>query len=207
MSRDLTAAVIAAATNPNVRPAFFAFLDLDSGPVRVWTGYGNFVLDGDTYAGVGTFGNISPISESTGVRANGIELSLSGIPAEVVSLVLSEPYRGRPVSLKMAVLDASLAVIADAVEVFAGRIDTMSLNDSGETSVVTIAAESRLIDLERPRETRYTDEEQQRLFPGDLGLEYVAGLQDKELPWGVAAAVNYAPLPSGPQDETTTDVL
>jgi hypothetical protein len=41
-------------------------------------------------------------------------------------------------------------------------------------------------DLERPRESLLTDEEQQRLYPGDLGLEHVATqVPLSSLPWGV----------------------
>jgi hypothetical protein len=60
----------------------------------------------------------------------------------------------------------------------------MTIQDTGETSVLTITAESRLIDMNRARERRFTDADQQQLYPGDLGLQYVAGLQDKEFPWG-----------------------
>lgn len=196
MSRDLTTDVATAAAASEVRPAFFVFLDLDSGPVRVWSGVDDFDLDGNTFTGIGTIGGISPITESTRVVAHGIELSLSGIPSAYVSLALSEHYRGRLVYVWLAFFDADGVLIADAVQIFAGRIDTMGIQDTGETSTLTLSAESQLIDLERPRELRYTDEEQKRLFPGDRGLEYVAGLQDKPLHWGVANP----PLPAGSYD-------
>jgi hypothetical protein len=66
-------------------------------------------------------------------------------------------------------------------------MDTMQITDAGETSQVRIACESRLIDLQRARERRFTDEDQQELYPGDLGLEYVAGLQEREIAWGKEA--------------------
>ena len=43
---------------------------------------------------------------------------------------------------------------------------------------------NRLIDLEKPNESRYTSEEQKRLFSGDLGLDFVTDLQDKDINWG-----------------------
>jgi hypothetical protein len=185
MSRDLATATAAATSAAEVRPALFVFLDLDGGPVRIWSGVGDRILNSNTFTGLGTLAGVSPIEETTKVRAVGIRLTLSGIPSDVVSLALSEPYRGRPVTMWLALYDSAGALIGDAVQTFSGRIDTMSLEDTGETSMLSLSAESRLIDLERPRETRYTDEEQQRIFPGDTGLRYVAGLQEKELPWGV----------------------
>ena len=63
-------------------------------------------------------------------------------------------------------------------------MDTISINDSGDTVQFTLTVESRLIDLEKPNETRYTGVEQKRLFAGDLGLDFVADLQDKTINWG-----------------------
>ena len=53
---------------------------------------------------------------------------------------------------------------------------------------------------------RYTDQDQQQLYSGDLGLEYVAGLQDKDIPWGqqakttggVGSGGGGTPLPAPP---------
>jgi hypothetical protein len=47
-----------------------------------------------------------------------------------------------------------------------------------------LTAESRLIDLERSRERRYTSEDQKIDYPNDKGLEFIADLQDKEIVWG-----------------------
>ena len=41
-----------------------------------------------------------------------------------------------------------------------------------------------MIDLERKRVARYTHAYQINKFPGDLGLEFVESLQEKEILWG-----------------------
>jgi hypothetical protein len=136
--------------------------------------------------GVGTLGAISPIEETKSVVANGVSLSLSGIPEEMIALAMGEKYRGRNVYIWMALFNVSDGtLILNPEQVFAGRLDTMSISDAGETSTITIACESRLIDLERSRERRYTNEDQKYLYPADASLRYVAGLQGKEFPWGV----------------------
>jgi hypothetical protein len=200
VSRELTTDVGNAVVADEVRPAFFVHLALDSGDVRVWNGAAEYELDGETFQGVGHLGGISPVEESTRVTARGIELSLSGIDSSMVSIALAERYRGRRVTIWLAFFDEDFALIADPVQHFSGFLDTMSLQeDGGSTSTITITAESRLIDLERPRESRLTNEEQQRLYPGDLGLEYVAGLADKALPWGVpASSATSSSAPSNP---------
>ena len=63
-------------------------------------------------------------------------------------------------------------------------MDLMSIDDSGDTANINVTAESRLIDLDRTRERRYTSEDQKIDFPNDKGLEFIADLQDKEIVWG-----------------------
>jgi hypothetical protein len=56
-----------------------------------------------------------------------------------------------------------------------------------------MTAENKLVDFRRPREVRYTHQEQQNLYPADLGLEFVNAIQEKQIYWGnakLAAPVN-----------------
>lgn len=187
MSRNLTSPVSTALAAESVRLAYLVELAFDSGAVRLWTGAGNFdwTATGRTFTGAGTLLEVSAVEETQRVEANGIDITLSGISSTIVSYALTENYRNRRVRVWLALFDpTSGALIADPVSIFAGRMDTMHLTDAGETSQVRVTCESRLIDLQRPRERRFTDEDQQELFPGDLGLEYVAGLQEREIAWG-----------------------
>ena len=81
-------------------------------------------------------------------------------------------------------LDENYSVISSVYQLFQGRMDSMTINDGGDEIIITLSVESRLIDLEKPNETRYTSEEQKRLFSGDLGLDFVTDLQDKDINWG-----------------------
>ncbi|EIP96879.1 hypothetical protein OpiT1DRAFT_01306 [Opitutaceae bacterium TAV1] len=185
MSRNLTSPVQNAVGAQVVAPAFLCEMDFTSGFLRAWSGKGVLEWAGREFIGTGTYGGISAVEETQKVSANGVELSLSGIPGAMVSRALTDGYRGRPVRVWMALFNTeSGAMLEEPVPVFAGRMNTMKLTDTGETSTVTVACESRLIDLERARERRYTDEDQKEMYPDDRGLEYVAGLQDKEVVWG-----------------------
>jgi hypothetical protein len=75
-------------------------------------------------------------------------------------------------------------LVSDPVLAFGGRLDVPEIVDGAETCTITITYESRLIDLQTPRELRYTHESQQILFPGDRAFEYVTSIQDRELRWG-----------------------
>ena len=85
----------------------------------------------------------------------------------------------------LAFFDASGALIADPVQVFSGRVDVMQITDAGETADIKLTAENRLVDFERPQETRYyTDQDQQREYPGDKGFEFVTAIQEAVIVWG-----------------------
>lgn len=185
MSRGLTDSMRAAVAAQNVSPAFLCTMAFASGFLRVWTGVGDLVWNGDLYTGAGIYGGVSEVEETKKTSANGLQLSLTGIPSAMVSIALNENYRGRRVFLWLALFDpVTGAMIADPTRVFAGRMDTMKISDNGSTSTITMTCESRLIDLERPRERRFTAEDQKALYPDDRGLDNVAGLQNKEVFWG-----------------------
>lgn len=206
MSREITSAQSAAAAAASVRCELFCLLDFAGGVVRLWTGQGETSWGGATWLGVGTFGGVSPVEETRSVQANGVQLSLSGIPSELVALALTEHYRGRQASLWLALYNTTTGAMLDTpLQIFSGIIDTMELNDSGETSTIVLSVESRLIDLERTRERRYTDEDQQELYPGDLAFEFVESLQNKDIRWGVAPSLGM--LQGSPNGGTWQEAL
>lgn len=188
MARSLTTAFASSITAVQVMPVLLFYADFPTGAVRCWSGYGDLVWSGNTYTGIGNLGAVNRIDESTDQGAKGIIFSLTGIPSALIVTALTEAYQGRACSLWLATLDASFVPIADPYLFFSGRMDIMEIEDSGETATIRLTGENRLIDLNRARARRYTHEDQQIDYSGDLGLEYVAGLQDKKIYWGVAGA-------------------
>lgn len=196
MSRTLPSAVATGIAATVVKYAFFAEFQFASGTVRMWSGVGDKSWDSQTWTGAGDFGGMSPVDETTEVAATGLTFTLSGIPSSTLSLALSDNYRGKPCKLWLAILDAADAV-ADAYQLFAGRMDVMAIEDGSETGEVSVDAESRLIDLNRARSLRYTDAEQKRLYPGDLGCEYAAKLAERMLYWMVPTPASGAAYGGG----------
>lgn len=181
--RDITSAVQTEIGKTVVSPILIAELDFVGGYVRAWTGIGDLIWDSKTWAGLGSQVGVSDIEETLNVVASGLSFQLTA-PSSILSIALSEHYQGRPANLWLGFLDDSGNVIADPIGPFGYRMDTMEIDEGAETSTITIQTESRLRDLDRARERRYTHEDQQIDFPGDLGFEYVAGLQDKVIVWG-----------------------
>ncbi len=138
---------------------------------------------------------VSNIEETSEIKASGVVVTFNGIPADLLSLVLSDVKQGALGKIYLGFLSSG-AVVATPWLIFEGRIDTPIINEEAESCSIAITYESRLIDLSRPRTARYTDQDQRREFPGDLGMEFVLALQDKEIPWGRAGNNVAAPAPA-----------
>jgi hypothetical protein len=196
--RSLSANMVTEVSASQLSPIVLASFSFST-PVRLWSGYGTITVGGVTYLGSGTLGTISPVEETTDLSARGINFQLSGVPSALIAVALTENYQGKACSVLFGALDASGALVASPITIFAGRMDVMAINDDGRTSTIGLSAENKLVDFRRPREVRYTHEEQQNLYPpgpgtpGDLGLEFVNAIQEKQIYWGnakLAAPVN-----------------
>ena len=157
-------------------------LDFDSGSVRLWNGYTDLDIDGDTFIGAGSFLSVSSVEETAEIAARGITMTLSGIDASLISVALAENYQNRAARVYLGAIQSDGTI--QSYQVFAGRLDVMTIEEAADTATIAVTAENRLIDLERPRIRRFTSEDQKALYPGDLGLDYVNDLQDKTLDWG-----------------------
>tara|TARA_R110002074_G_scaffold93592_1_gene204196 strand:- start:224 stop:1108 length:885 start_codon:yes stop_codon:yes gene_type:complete len=182
-----------------------------SAPLYFWTGIGDTTIDGITYIGTGTLMQISSVKETAQIKAVGATLSLSGIPAGLLSLALSVPYQGRIGKIKFGLIDAdgdllelesAFNMLAEngidiglegvdqsnvLVDMFVGYMDQMDIIEGSETSTISLSLESKLLDLDRPVIRRYNAESQKTFFPNDKAFEFVNDLQGKDLSWGRAS--------------------
>jgi hypothetical protein len=187
MSRTVPAALLTALAQKEVQPYYAVEFLFDSGAVRLWTGYGDRTVAGQTYVGAGTLLNIEGLAEVADLSAKAITISLSGIASELVSLALQEPYQRRVCRVYFGAVN-----VADVVEVFSGQINTMPIEDSGETSVIAMTIDSKLVETEKASNLRYTSEIQKSRnngqFAADTFFDYVSAIQDADIIWGRASA-------------------
>lgn len=184
MSRDLSTSLSNTLDDAVVYPFFAVDIDFASGPLYVWSGYGNTVINSKTYLGAGQLLNISSVEETTEIEAKGATITMSGIPATLLSLALSEPYQGRECRIYFGMTSDPNS----CVEVFSGELDQMNIVEEASTASISVTVENVLIKLERPVVRRLTNEDQKSRYPSDRGLEFVASLQDKEIFWGRTVA-------------------
>ena len=188
MSRSITTAFNNAITSQVVRPLLAVELEFSTGTLRFWNGYGDLTMtaggSSNTFTGLGDLMGVSAVSESDQVEAIGATLSLTGIKSSLISAALSANYTNRNASIFLGLFDTNKSVIADVYTLFKGKMDIMKIDEGAESATIVLNLENRLIALDRPKERRYTHEDQQLSFTGDLGFEFVPDLQDKEIIWG-----------------------
>tara|TARA_R110000796_G_scaffold2831_3_gene10806 strand:+ start:1392 stop:2030 length:639 start_codon:yes stop_codon:yes gene_type:complete len=164
---------------------FFAIkAEFDTDDILVWTGIDDLVIGSDTYTGAGTLLSISNTEDNLELKSNGLVVALSGMDTTVVKYALTENYQNRPITIFLGYVMGGTNEVAGTLTLFKGRMASLVINDTPEGSTVTIDAENRLVDLDRPSNLRYTKESQNFLHAGDTGFNRVTSLQDKQINWG-----------------------
>ena len=187
-SRGLSSGMEAMAIASDVRPLILVEALFDSNAptsyLYLWNGIGGLSYDGKTYIGAGNLLSISSVSENVELRASGITVQLSGISDPLLAKAKTEDYQGRELVVKLGGFDSNDNVISSPTVIFSGFMDTMTINESGETGTIAVTVENRLIEFEKTRVRRYTDNDQRIEYPNDDGLEYVSQIQEKAIVWG-----------------------
>ena len=183
MSRDLEAALVTEITAPVLKPIMLFEAFFTGGTVRFWNGVGELTAMGNTYTGSGNLLSVSDFEETQDLQAQGIVLSLSGIPSNLISIALQEDYKGREVNIYLGALDSDNILVSDPYKVFSGFMDVMKIIEGGETAEIQISSESKAVILTRKKDRRYTPEDQKKEYPTDKGFDFVPLMQDQEIVW------------------------
>lgn len=196
MSRPLTVAVLAALEAAKNRPRLFVSIDLAASTLRFTSARNDVSWDGHTWTGAANLIGYQSPQEGLGLEARGFTVTIGGTYAANIAAILVDARQGRPVKVWRAFFDDTFAVIADPYPLAAGRYDHAQTTRSGEDCAIQIFAESRFIDMLRPRNSRYTPEDQKRRFPGDRGFDFVPAMQGRRRQWGtpyVSPSIIYQP--------------
>lgn len=165
--------------------AQFIALDLQGGPIRVTTAGVDIDWNGDTYLGRKMVGAES--IKDQGGEVQGLTFTLSGVPSELLSIALQEPIQGKPARVSTVLLDADSHAILDVVQTWAGTCDRMPIQQTSQTATISVTCEHRGITFARSKGLRYTDGDQQRLFPGDKCLQFIMSQTQHQDIWPAAA--------------------
>lgn len=179
MTRGLSSSQITASTATHRQAVHLIEALFDSGALRL------AIAPWDVYAAPYTYTSTGPILTVREVRESaasleGLEFVMSGLDPAVITIATSEPYRGRIIRLLKGYIDpTNNQLIGTPVQWWIGRIQNMVIAEDNGSATVTVVAEHYEAELDRPAPLRYSDADQQRFYPGDLGCQYSAQMTEK----------------------------
>lgn len=183
--RPMSEAYEAALTREIIYPIYFFEIGFANDTVRLWTGFGDREWDDQTWQGVGWILGMSEVDETAETRASSFTIGTIS-NAEVNARFLLHFRKNKPATIWQGLLspdDPSQLIDAPLV-IASGLTDIYEIDTDTSKPAIRINCESRIADLERARTRRYTHEDHQIDWPGDLFFQYVGQLSDKILNWG-----------------------
>lgn len=130
-------------------------------------------------------GQLDNINNEAG-EPSGLKISLPAVNPGDIAMAVDDDIEGSAVTLYLAWVDPDTAAVADAMPVWAGELDMPGWQD-GPEAVAHYTAEHRAAIAMRPRVQRYTNDEQQRLYPGDTALNFDPATDAAPLVWPAAS--------------------
>ncbi|KLD61786.1 hypothetical protein, partial [Luteibacter rhizovicinus] len=149
---------------------------------RVHTGTGVVIINGQTFLGVGTLGDVGSITEENSTSSSTMSMALSGLDMSLVGETLNKEVIGCSVICYIAAMNESGTISASNV-LFEGFITDTSLQ-AGQQNALSYVVANVFERWQQGLPDRYTDESQQRLHPGDRFFRYVAQMAERSIYWG-----------------------
>lgn len=181
--RVLTPGAVAAIASQELTLVQLVLMQFPGASIALNSSNMDFDWLGVTYRGAYGLGSIAPIEDSPG-EVKGLQFTMSGVSPEYLALALDDAavVQGAPVTIRTAILDAS-CVVVDAPVDWMGRLDTMSIEEDGETCTIAATAESTAVDLLSGAALTYSDADQRSLFLNDRAFEFVVPQSEKPVVW------------------------
>lgn len=174
--------MLVAMEQPNVSMVLAAEIDFPSGVTRVHTGTGVVIIDGKTFLGVGTLGDVGSVTEENSTSSSTMSMALSGLDMSIVGETLNEECVGRTVIAYLAVMNEQ-GQVASANVLFEGFITDTAM-EAGSNNALSYVIANIFERWSMGLPDRYTDESQQRLYPGDRFFRYVPQMAERSIYWG-----------------------
>lgn len=158
--------------------------------------------DGQSYSypAVGTLLGVTQIANELKSSQADVTISLSGIPGQYMSDIVSNPIKAAPVEIRKVFFDTSgnfLNIVGNPVLEFVGVVSNFSIDEKWTnyssqtvTSTINLTCASTLAVLSKQEAGRRTNQADQNYwFPGDNAMNRVASLTDAVWDFGGTAPV------------------
>lgn len=170
--------------NAKVAAEYLVFMDFVDNPKRFWTGWGDLHVNGETWQGTGDFISIGQIPVSSGATAESLSITLEAATSEMQARVResSELVKGRTINIYQQFFNVTpddpnvqpWSPLMPAFVVYSGEMDGLSYSgergsDGEYLRNVTLSTYGLFTNRNAPPNGRWTDSDQQRRYPDDLG--------------------------------------
>ena len=182
MYHPYTQSIINDLASGHVEMGFAVEIMAPSAPVRVHTGVGEVVINGELYLGLGSLGSISPSKSDGSTSPKDITLSLALIDSSMLALALNEKMVGSQVQIVMFTYGTDGQVKSTAVA-FAGKITSVSAV-TGDENTVNYSCANELEGWQSICSWRYTEDSHLLRYPDDHGLRCVGEISERTILWG-----------------------
>jgi hypothetical protein len=185
MTLSVTTNQSAAISAAVVRTAYFVQFNFKDGTQYLSTLNVPVSWGGQTWAGVGTLGTISGITESESLTATALNFTINAAQPSWLALATGDvqEYRGLPAKMFFCPLDASFNLIDTPVQCWSGVMDMVTIGVTGDQSMITLKCETSAYGLKRANSYRLNAAQQKQKFPTDTGFDYQANLITNPAVW------------------------
>ncbi len=154
-------------------------------PVRVWSGWHEITLAGQTFLPIGDRGLAQVMGGALGDAAQAITLTLSGIDPETAALLDRAGLAGAPTVLWRLIFSGDGNTLLDADIWARGRLDTIAREEEiGGTAAISAQIETAAKGLGRRGARMRSDADQRLIDPADGFFKNVSYAGEKTLYWG-----------------------
>ena len=137
-----------------------------------------------TYSSSSFLVSYPEVSEETDIGKSSISIALSGADQTYISLALAENIVNDAVTIYRAFLDSSNAIIADPFLLYKGNIETYTIAETDDSSVLNHNVVSHWADFEKKSGRKTNNTSQQRFFSSDVGMAF-ASETVLNIKWGI----------------------
>lgn len=182
MTRSVDSLTIAELAKDDFNLATLIQFDFPS-PIRITDWDKDVFALGVTFPSSSHFLGVDNVKETSELRVNSMNITLSGVDQTYIALFLNSNYIDTKVSIYRAVMSDAAAVIGSPILIFNGVMTGYDIQDSNSDSTITVSVASHWQDFEKQNGRKTNNNSQKLHFSDDKGFEFAAS-SIKDLKWG-----------------------
>lgn len=181
-TRRLSVINTAQVDSPHVHMVTMVKLEFDT-PAYAHSGIGTISYGGADYLGVGNLGAISGARETEILGPSPISLTLSGADSDLLAEAVDSGNLYDRVTIYQGYRQDDGTLYDDPWVVWSGWFEYAAIS-VGEESAISVTCQHDLSMLSEKNGSRYSDEDQQNAYTGDVGLAFASDTNGLRLMWG-----------------------